>query len=81
MMKFFLNKTRHQINLLADISTDQSLKLIQENNSLILNYFRRKVRHDYRQFYHREFAKLTKLAFLSYEINTSNIYEKTIIDS
>jgi hypothetical protein len=81
MMKNLLNKTRHQINLLADISADQSLELIQENNSLILNYSRRKVRHDYRQLHHREFVKSAKLVSSFHEIDTSNIYEEAMIDS
>ncbi len=32
----------------------------EENNSLILNYSKSKIRHDYKQLHHRDFVKAAK---------------------
>ncbi len=39
--------------------TDNHL-IFDENNSLILNYSRSKIRHDYKQLHHRNFVKVAK---------------------
>jgi hypothetical protein len=64
------SKSNEMINHQSDDQT-QSKKMInqqkadnrlisEKNNSLILNYSRSKIRHDYKQLHHRSFVKATK---------------------
>jgi hypothetical protein len=44
----------------TDDQTDNRL-ISDENNSLILNYSRSKIRHDYKQLHHKNFVKSAKI--------------------
>jgi hypothetical protein len=85
MIKNLLQEARQQIaanNDLVNLAdhadhADQSQELIEQNNSLVLNYLRSKIRHDYKQLHHRDFVK----SVIAYEIKTLVIYEEAMIDS
>jgi hypothetical protein len=55
-------KPDEMINSINDQIDDQSNNRLisDENNPLILNYSRSKIRHDYKQLHHRDFVKAAK---------------------
>jgi hypothetical protein len=57
----------------------------EENNSLILNYSRSKIRHDYKQLHHRDFVKAAKkiesIESSEHDLVTSKTFEQVINDS
>jgi hypothetical protein len=64
--------------------TDDRL-ISDENNSLILNYSRSKVRHDYKQLHHKDFVKATKIESIEstadHDLIISKTFEQIINDS
>jgi hypothetical protein len=69
----------------SDDQSDNRL-ISDENNSLILNYSRSKIRHDYKQLYHRNFVKAAKhiesiKSIADHDLVTSKIFEQIINDS
>jgi DNA-binding transcriptional MocR family regulator len=56
-----------------------------ENNSLILNYSRSKLRHDYKQLHHRHFVKAAKkiesIESFEHDLVTSKTFEQIINES
>jgi DNA-binding transcriptional MocR family regulator len=61
-------------------------RLISEkNNSLILNYSRSKIRHDYKQLHHRDFVKAVKkiesIESFEHDLITSKTFEQIINES
>jgi type IV secretory pathway VirB10-like protein len=64
--------------------TDNRL-ISEENNSLILNYSRPKVRHDYKQLHHKDFVKAAKIGSIEsvaeHGLVILKIFEQTINDS
>jgi hypothetical protein len=59
--------------------------IFDENNSLILNYSRSKIRHDYKQLHHKDFVKATKIesikSIAEHDLVILKIFEQTINDS
>jgi hypothetical protein len=57
----------------------------EENNSLILNYSRSKIRHDYKQLHHRSFVKAAKkiesIESSEHDLVTSKTFEQVINES
>ncbi len=69
-----VNQTANQ----AELMTDNQL-ISEKHNSLILNYSRSKIRHDYKQLHRRSFVKSTKQAFESrHELMILKTYEQVI---
>jgi hypothetical protein len=68
----------------TDDQSDNRL-IFDENNSLILNYSRSKIRHDYKQLHHKNFVKATKIESIEsvaeHDLVISKIFEQTINDS
>jgi DNA-binding transcriptional MocR family regulator len=65
---------------------DADNRLISErNNSLILNYSRSKIKHDYKQLHHRDFVKAAKkiesIESSEHDLVTSKTFEQIINDS
>jgi hypothetical protein len=57
--------------------------IFDENNSLILNYSRSKIKHDYKQLHHRDFVKAAKQiesieSIVDDDLVTSKIFEQII---
>jgi hypothetical protein len=68
----------------SDDQTDNRL-ISDENNSLILNYSRSKIRHDYKQLHHKDFVKTTKqiesIKAVDHDLVIFKTFEQTINDS
>jgi hypothetical protein len=68
----------------SDDQADNRL-ISDENNSLILNYPRSKIRHDYKQLHHRSFVKAAKqiesIETVDHDLIISKTFEQTINDS
>jgi hypothetical protein len=72
----------NQANDQIDDQSDNRL-ISDENNSLILNYSRSKIRHDYKQLHHRGFVKAAKQigsieSTAGHGLVTSKIFEQAI---
>jgi hypothetical protein len=55
----------------------------EENNSLILNYSRSKIKQDYKQLHHKDFVKATKIKSIEsseHDLITSKTFEQIIND-
>jgi hypothetical protein len=60
--------------------TDNHL-ISDENNSLILNYSRPKIRHDYKQLHQKRFVKSAKTASIGHGLVILKTFEQVINDS
>jgi hypothetical protein len=71
-------------NEIINHQTDNRL-ISEENNSLILNYSRSKIRHDYKQVHQRDFVKATKIESIEsvseHDLIISKTFEQIINDS
>jgi hypothetical protein len=78
------SKSDDQTNDQTNDQTDNHL-IFDENNSLILNYSRLKIRHDYKQLHHRDFVKTAKqigsIEAVDHDLVTLKIFEQIINDS
>jgi hypothetical protein len=66
----------HQTANQAELVADNQL-ISEKHNSLILNYSRSKIRHDYKQLHRRDFVKSTKFES-RHELIISKTYEQVI---
>jgi vacuolar-type H+-ATPase subunit I/STV1 len=77
-------KSDDQSNDQIDDQSDNRL-ISDENNSLILNYSRSKIRHDYKQLHHKNFVKATKIESIEsaaeHDLVISKTFEQIINDS
>jgi hypothetical protein len=74
----------HQADDQIDDQSDNRL-IFDENNSLILNYSRSKIRHDYKQLHHRDFVKAAKqiesIKAVDHDLIIFKTFEQIINDS
>jgi hypothetical protein len=63
----------------SDDQTDNHL-ISDENNSLILNYSRSKIRHDYKQLHQKNFVKSAKTISIEHDLVIFKIFEQIIND-
>ncbi len=69
--------------MINQLKADNCL-ISEENNSLILNYSRSKIRHDYKQLHHRNFVKAAKIESIEstagHDLVISKTFEQIIND-
>ncbi len=77
-------KSDDQTDDQTDDQSDNRL-IFDENNSLILNYSRSKMKHDYKQLHHRDFVKAAKqigsIEAVCHGLVISKTFEQIINDS
>ncbi len=61
----------------AELLTNNQL-ISEKHNSLILNYPRSKIRHDYKQLHRRGFVKSAKIESMRHDLITSKTFEQII---
>jgi hypothetical protein len=77
------NSINHQADDQIDDQSDNRL-ISDENNPLILNYPRSKIRHDYKQLHHKDFVKAAKIRSIEstaeHDLVILKTFEQTIND-
>jgi hypothetical protein len=78
-----INSINHQTDDQIDDQSNNRL-ISDENNSLILNYSRSQIRHDYKQLHHKSFVKSAKIESkraVDHDLIISKTFEQIINDS
>jgi hypothetical protein len=77
-----MNELENQIKMINQVKLVINNQLISEkHNSLILNYSRFKIRHNYKQLHRKNFVKSAKIELIKHDLIILKTFEQIINDS